>query len=287
MFIEIAAWFDKHGRDLPWREDGTPPWHILLCEVMSQQTPVARVLPAWLEWTERWPTPEALAQGRTDDVLRAWKSLGYPRRALRLRECAQVIVERHGGEVPHSEEELLALPGIGSYTAAAVMAFGFGKRSLVLDTNIRRVIARLHGEALPPPALTKPERERAAGMLPEDVDESVVWNAGVMELGALVCTARSPICSQCPVAEECGWRELGYPADLHAHRRRTQQWEGTMRQARGNIMRALRDSADPIPVASILEADPSRAEAALEGLLTDRLVERSGEHVFLPGSLDS
>lgn len=286
MFTELTAWFDARGRDLPWRRDGTPPWHILLCEVMSQQTPVARVLPAWLEWTERWPTPAHLASAGPDDVLRAWRSLGYPRRALRLRECAQTIVTDFGGEVPSSEEELLSLPGIGHYTAAAVVAFGFGGRSLVLDTNIRRVIGRLHGDALPPPTLTRAERERAAALLPEDPADAVAWNAATMELGALVCTARSPRCGECPIADHCAWRAAGFSADKHADRRRTQPWEGTIRQARGRIMAALRDSRDPVDVEALRRADPARADAALDGLLMDGLVVRSGDSVSLPGSLD-
>ncbi|WP_054952548.1 HhH-GPD family protein [Flaviflexus massiliensis] len=285
MFDELAWWFDQHGRDLPWREENTPPWHILICEVMSQQTPIARVLPAWTEWTQHWPTPSAMAQSSPEEVLRAWKSLGYPRRALRMRDCAQVIVERHDGEVPDTEEELLALPGIGAYTAAAILAFGFHKRALVLDTNIRRVIGRIHGEALPSPTLTKPERERALSLLPEDTAESVVWNAAVMELGALVCTARSPRCTECPLIDRCGWRELGYPPDQHASRRKTQAWEGTLRQSRGKIMGALRDSDHPLPVSELIAADPSQAELALAGLLEDGLVERLGDRVALPGSL--
>lgn len=287
MFTELTAWFDEHGRDLPWRSAHTPPWHIVICEVMSQQTPVIRVLPAWLEWTRRWPTPRDLAEASPEDVLRAWKSLGYPRRALRLRECARAIVDQHGGQVPTDEEELLALPGIGAYTAAAVVAFGFGGRSLVLDTNIRRVIARLHGQALPPPSLTRSERERAAQILPEDVDESVAWNAATMELGALVCTARSPRCGQCPVSEWCEWRAAGYPPDRFADRRRTQAWEGTMRQARGNVMAALRSSESPVEISILREADPSRIDQALEGLLSDGLIVSDGLVVSLPGSLDT
>lgn len=287
MFDELTAWFDGEGRDLPWRAPGTPPWHILICEVMSQQTPVVRVLPAWLEWTERWPTPRDLAEAGPDEVLRAWKSLGYPRRALRLRECAQTIVDEHGGVVPSTEGQLLALPGIGHYTAAAVIAFGFGGRSLVLDTNIRRVIARLHGEALPPPTLTKGERERAAALLPDGREESAAWNAGVMELGALICTARSPRCGECPVSDWCEWRQQGFPADRHAHRRRTQAWEGTIRQARGRIMKALRDSDGPVEITALRQADPARADEALKGLLADRLIARSGDSVSLPGSLDT
>lgn len=287
MFTELTAWFDEHGRDLPWREDGTPPWHILICEVMSQQTPVMRVLPAWREWTRRWPSPQDLAEARPADVLRAWKSLGYPRRALRLRECAQEIVDRHGGIVPSDEEELLALPGIGAYTAAAIVSFGFGGRSLVLDTNIRRVIARLNGEALPRPSLTRAEQARAASMLPEGIEESVAWNAATMELGALVCTARAPRCEECPLADWCEWRAADYPPDRFAGKRRTQPWEGTMRQARGQVMAALRASEDPVEISVLREADPSRIDKALEGLVSDGLVVSDGTTISLPGSLDT
>ena len=287
MFTELTAWFDEHGRDLPWREDGTPPWHILICEVMSQQTPVMRVLPTWREWTRRWPSPQDLAEASPDQVLRAWKSLGYPRRALRLRECAQEIVDRHGGIVPSDEEELLALPGIGAYTAAAVVAFGFGGRSLVLDTNIRRVIARLSGEALPRPSLTRAEQARAAAMLPEGIEESVAWNAATMELGALICTARAPRCEECPLSDWCEWRASGYPPDRFAEKRRTQPWEGTMRQARGQVMAALRASHGPVEISVLQETDPSRIDEALEGLVSDGLVVSDGTMISLPGSLDT
>lgn len=287
MFTELTAWFDEHGRDLPWREHGTPPWHILICEVMSQQTPVVRVLPAWREWTRRWPSPQDLAEARPDHVLRAWKSLGYPRRALRLRECAQEIVDRHGGIVPSDEEELLALPGIGAYTAAAVVAFGFGGRSLVLDTNIRRVIARLNGDALPRPSLTRAEKARAAAMLPEGIEESVAWNAATMELGALICMARAPRCEECPLSDWCEWRAAGYPPDRFAGKRRTQPWEGTMRQARGQVMAALRASHGPVEISVLREADPSRIDEALEGLVSDGLVVSDGTMISLPGSLDA
>lgn len=287
MFSELTAWFDEYGRELPWRQDGTPPWHILICEVMSQQTPVVRVLPAWYEWTKRWPTPRDLAEASPEDTLRAWKSLGYPRRALRLRQCAQVIVDKHDGEVPSDEHELLSLPGIGTYTAAAVVAFGYGRRALVLDTNIRRVIARLHGEALPRPHMTRSEQKRAAAMLPDEIDESVVWNAATMELGALVCTARSPRCTECPISDWCQWRAAGYPADEHARHRRKQPWEGTLRQARGSVMAALRASDSAVEISLLREADPERIDAAVAGLVSDGLIVRDGSRVALPGSLEA
>jgi A/G-specific adenine glycosylase len=234
----------------------------------------------------RWPTPADLAAAPPADILRAWDRLGYPRRALRLQECARVIVADHGGEVPETEEELLALPGIGAYTAAAVAAFAHGRRAVVLDTNVRRVLGRvIEGRALPAPALGRAERERAAGYLPAGVEASVRWNVGVMELGALVCTARSPRCVECPLLDRCAWVAAGRPEDEHAHRRRTQAWHGTDRQVRGRIMAHLRrlpdgltagrqdllaagaDGADPAAL-----ADPGQPARALASLVADRLV---------------
>lgn len=288
MMEKIFAWYDIRGRDLPWRRPGTTPWEVLLCEVMSQQTPVARVIPAWEAWRRRWPTPPDLAQASEAEVLRAWDRLGYPRRALRLRECAAAITERHGGRVPSGLEELLALPGIGPYTAGAVRAFGFGLRALVLDTNIRRVLARLGGAALPPPSLTKAEEALARELLPADDGLSARWNQAIMELGALVCTARSPRCEECPVTEDCRWRAAGYPADEHAGRRKTQAWKGTARQARGMIMAVLREhsSADVEDLKAML-ADHPRAEEALTGLVADGLAEAHGHRLYLAGSLTS
>lgn len=283
----LSQWFDEHGRDLPWREDGTDPWAILVCEVMSQQTPVARVITPWRQWLDLWPTPADLAAANPAEVLRVWGSLGYPRRALRLQECAAEIASRHGNAVPDTEEELLALPGVGPYTAAAVMAFGFGKRALVLDTNIRRVLARLGGTALPSPSLTKADIAKAATYLPEDRAESVAWNTAIMELGALVCTATNPACGQCPLTEHCQWRAGGYPADEHKARRKVQGWEGTMRQARGQIMAVLRSASTPVPVETALAATDDRGEKALASLLADGLAVRNESHVGLPGSLES
>lgn len=285
MFTDLTYWYDHHGRDLPWRRPGTSPWSILVCEVMSQQTPVARVIPAWTAWMERWPTPAHLAQAETADVLRAWDRLGYPRRALRLRECAATIVERHGGDVPTTESELLALPGIGQYTAAALLAFAFQRRSVVLDTNTRRVLARLHGDALPPPSLTTSERERAATFVPDDDDAAAAWNTALMELGALVCTASLPRCEACPLAQHCEWLAAGRPADRFAHRRRTQTFEGTLRQARGKVMALLRDSDGPVTRDEALaeaSTDADQAHEALQTLAADGLVSVDEAIVSLP-----
>ena len=271
----ILTWYDEHRRDLPWRQPGTSAWAVLVSEVMLQQTPVARVEPAWRAWLRRWPEPAALAAATPAQVLRAWDRLGYPRRALRLREAAAAIRDRHGGVVPREREALLALPGIGSYTAAAVRSFAYGERDVVLDTNVRRVLARaLDGQALPAPALTRAEERRAAAVLPPDAATSARWNVGLMELGALVCTARNPRCDACPLAAVCRWRATGHPGDAHAHRRRTQAWEGTDRQARGRLMAALRDAVEPLEEGELPRwGDDDQRARALAGLITDGLVE--------------
>ena len=163
----VIDWFRHHGRDLPWRHEDTTPWAVLVSEVMLQQTPVVRVLPRWTDWMQRWPTPADLADAPTAEVLRAWDRLGYPRRALRLQDCAQTIVREHGGVVPRGIEALRALPGIGEYTAAAVTAFAHHERAVVVDTNIRRVLARsVQGLALPAPSYSAAERALATRTLP-------------------------------------------------------------------------------------------------------------------------
>jgi A/G-specific adenine glycosylase len=276
----VVAWFGEHARDLPWRDPACGPWGVLVSEVMLQQTPVVRVEPAWRAWLERWPEPADLAAASPADVLRAWDRLGYPRRALRLQECARVLVQRHGGAVPDDEAALLALPGIGSYTAAAVRAFAFGRRSVVLDTNVRRVLARVaEGAALPAPALTTAERRLAEEFVPADDAGAARWAAASMELGALVCVARAPRCGVCPVRDACTWRLAGSPPDAHAPRRRTQGWAGTDRQVRGRIMALLRDALEPAPAHAVAEVWPDavQRDRCLASLLADGLVERVGE----------
>ncbi|SED56475.1 A/G-specific adenine glycosylase [Ruania alba] len=270
----VMGWYATHARDLPWRSPDASAWSVLVSEIMLQQTPVVRVEPAWRAWLQRWPTPADLAAATPAQVLRAWDRLGYPRRALRLREAAIAITERHGGQVPSDEEDLLALPGIGSYTAAAVAAFAFRRRSVVLDTNVRRVLGRLvHGTALPPPSPRRAETATALDLLPADPETSARWNVAVMELGALVCTARAPRCADCPVAAQCRWRAAGYPPDEHAARRRTQAWHGTDRQARGRVLAALRteDELRPDQVRD-LWPDGDQLARVLTGLLTDQLL---------------
>src|SRR6185312_13118549 len=206
---EITDWYLAHARDLPWRRKSAGPWAVMVSEFMLQQTPVVRVLPVWEAWMERWPTPAALAAEPVAEAVKAWGRLGYPRRALRLHAAATVIVQEHAGLVPGTEAELLALPGIGTYTAAAIACFAFKVPTVVVDTNIRRVHARLvSGNALPEQNQNAAELALAARLLPAsgpgDPNGTALangWNIAVMELGALVCTARSPRCEDCPVLE--------------------------------------------------------------------------------------
>jgi len=273
----VLAWFDVHARDLPWRAADRTAWGVLVSEVMLQQTPVVRVEPAWRAWMDRWPAPGDLARAGTADVLRAWDRLGYPRRALRLQDCARAVVDRHDGVVPATEAELLALPGVGAYTAAAVLAFAHGRRSVVLDTNVRRVLARVAaGVALPAPSQTVAEVRLAESFVPDDGVLAARWAAASMELGALVCTARAPRCAQCPVADLCAWRSAGLPPDAHAARRRTQAWAGTDRQVRGRVMALLREALGPVPDTAVdaVWPDVRQLERCVDGLVTDGLVAR-------------
>lgn len=270
----VIDWFQSAGRDLPWRHRGVSPWAILVSEVMLQQTPVVRVLPRWLAWQERWPTPQALADAPVADVLRAWDRLGYPRRALRLRECAIEVTARYDGQLPADDAQLRSLPGIGEYTAAAVMAFGFGQRSVVLDTNVRRVIARfLGGTAGPPPHLTAGERAAAAAIVPAEPAQAARWAAASMELGALICTARRPLCDECPIARTCRWRAAGYPAAAPNATRRTQAWHGTDRQVRGKVMALLRSRPELTwaEIRAEVTAPDAQLERSVAGLVSDGL----------------
>ena len=275
----VLAWYKKNKRDLPWRN--TDAWGVLVSEIMLQQTPVARVLPIYIEWMKRWPTPEALAAATPAQVITAWGRLGYPRRALRLHECAKVISTQYKGQIPETQSELRELPGIGDYTSAAIVAFAFEGRSLVLDINIRRVFARvIDGVEVPTAAPTKSEREKREKLIPSKNPH--VWAAATMELGALICTAKNPKCGQCPLADQCIWRSLDYP--LSDQPKRTQSWHGTDRQCRGVIVQALREN----PALSKKEIMqlwdvPSQVEKALLTLLEDGLVvAQKGQRFSLP-----
>jgi A/G-specific adenine glycosylase len=273
----VLRWYGEHARDLPWRHPDASPWSVLVSELMLQQTPVARVLPVHAAWLERWPRPADLAAAPSGDAVRAWGRLGYPRRALRLHAAATEITRRHGGEVPDSYEELLDLPGVGDYTAAAVASFAYRQRHVVLDTNVRRVFARaLGGTELPPASVTRPERERAAAVLPQDAETAATWAVAVMELGALVCTAAAPRCSDCPIATRCAWRAAGHPAYDGPPRRR-QLWTGTDRQCRGRLMAVLRETPGPVHRGSLAVAwpDTEQRERCLQALVGDGLVAQA------------
>jgi A/G-specific adenine glycosylase len=278
---ELLAWFDRERRDLPWRDPKVSAWQILVSEFMLQQTPVARVLPIWLDWVARWPTPSATAAAGAADVLRAWGKLGYPRRAKRLHECATVIAAEHGDVVPDDVPTLLTLPGVGSYTARAIACFAYGQSVPVVDTNVRRVLARaVHGRAdAGAPSAIRDEAD-VSRLLPDD-DTAPSFSAALMELGALVCTARTPRCGICPLSN-CAWRTAGYPAaDTPA--RRVQKYAGTDRQVRGRLLDVLRASDSPVTRGELDIAwltDTAQRDRALDSLLVDGLVEQTGDGLF-------
>ena len=273
----VLRWYAEHARDLPWRAADASPWAVLVSEVMLQQTPVARVEPVWREWMTRWPTPASLAAEPAGEAVRAWGRLGYPRRALRLHACAVAIESQHEGQVPAGETDLRALPGIGVYTAAAVACFAFGARTPVLDTNVRRVLARaLTGQALAPPSLTRAEVTQARHVLPAKAETSVRWNVGVMELGALVCTARAPLCEECPIRSRCAWVARGRPSS-GGPARPAQRWHGTDRQCRGRLLQLVREHDDWLPHEAFITAwpdDDAQRERCLSALLGEGLLQR-------------
>ncbi len=278
----VITWFDEHARDLPWRRPDAGPWGVMVSEFMLQQTPVSRVLPVYEQWVARWPRPADLAKEAPGEAVRAWGRLGYPRRALRLHGAAVAITERHGGDVPTEHAQLLALPGIGEYTAAAVASFAYGQRHAVLDTNVRRVFARaVTGVQYPPNATTAAERKLARALLPENEGTASHWAAASMELGALICTAKNEACHRCPIAAQCAWRLAGKPAH-DGPPRRGQTYAGTDRQVRGKLLAVLRESVEgPVPQ-SVLDRvwdEPVQRARALDGLVADGLVEP------LPGGL--
>ncbi|MFG3304293.1 A/G-specific adenine glycosylase [Streptomyces wuyuanensis] len=271
----VLAWFDQNARDLPWRRPEAGAWGVMVSEFMLQQTPVNRVLPVYEQWLARWPRPADLAAEAPGEAVRAWGRLGYPRRALRLHGAAVAITERHGGDVPSEHAQLLALPGIGEYTAAAVASFAYGQRHPVLDTNVRRVFARaVTGVQYPPNATTAAERRLARALLPDDEPRAARWAAASMELGALVCTARNEDCGRCPVAGLCAWRLAGKPAH-DGPPRRGQAYAGTDRQVRGKLLAVLREAVRPVPRAVLDRVwdEPVQRARALDGLVSDGLVE--------------
>lgn len=279
----VTTWYAANARDLPWRRPGASAWSVMVSEFMLQQTPVSRVLPVHEEWLRTWPTPSDLAAAPAGEAVRAWGRLGYPRRALRLHASAVAITQRHGGQVPDTYAELVELPGIGDYTAAAIASFAFGRAHPVLDTNVRRVLGRaISGIEYPAANLTRAERDLAGSLVPEQDPE--VWAVAVMELGALVCTATSPRCADCPVLELCAWQRAGRPA-YDGPARKGQTYAGTDRQCRGRLLAVLRDATGSVP-RSALDAvwtEELQRGRALASLLADGLVVRRGSRYSLPG----
>lgn len=278
----VLDWFDDHARDLPWRRPEATPWSVMVSEFMLQQTPVARVLPVHAAWLEEWPTPADLAAAPTGEAVRAWGRLGYPRRALRLHAAATAIAAEHGGEVPAAYDDLIALPGVGDYTAAAIATFAYGRRHVVLDTNVRRVLARaVGGVELPGRSVTRAERDLAASVLPLDPATAAGWNVGTMELGALVCTASDPSCARCPLVERCAWVAAGRPA-YDGPPRPVQTWAGTDRQCRGRLLAVVRDASGPVAASTLdaVWADVDQRQRCLASLVADGLVTQVGPAAY-------
>ncbi len=276
LTARVSDWYQRNARDLPWRHPDASPWAVLVSEVMLQQTPVSRVLPAWHAWLERWPTPADLAVAPVAEAIRMWGRLGYPRRAVRLHECATVLVERYDGQVPSDLTALLSLPGIGSYTARAVAVFAFRDRHPVVDTNVRRVVARaVEGLADAGPSTSAAELIAVDALLPTEPEPAAVASIALMELGALVCTARNPACDRCPLAADCAWLQSGSPP-LTGPSRRPQRYAGTDRQVRGLLLAVLREADAPVPKEQldVVWSDPVQRERALAALVTDGLAHR-------------
>lgn len=284
----LPSWYRQTARDLPWRRaafhEEFGAWGVLVSEFMLQQTPVNRVIPHLDAWLERWPTPTAMAAATTAEVVRQWANLGYPRRALWLHRAAVEVVERHAGVVPREVESLLALSGIGDYTARAVAVFSYGDRHPVVDTNTRRVLARAVLGRAHPAAPSRRDLALMESLLPTSVAEAAVVNAAAMELGATVCTARAPRCEQCPLAAGCAWLRAGRP-DTGDERRRQAAYEGSDRQARGAVLRLLREAApDAVPLTAVIPEwpDPQQRDRAIDSLIADGLAEADGEGLALP-----
>ncbi|WEV73154.1 A/G-specific adenine glycosylase [Bifidobacterium sp. ESL0790] len=263
MKSELFSWWDENARDLPWRFGRTTPWGILISEVMSQQTQMSRVVQYWTNWMDVWPDAASLAKASTAEVITAWGRLGYPRRALRLQECAKVVAEQYDNELPKTYDELVALPGIGDYTASAVISFAFGERIAVIDTNVRRVLWRtFKGEESLGGSARPEERKLANAVLPKDAEESVIWNEALIELGALVCTAKNPKIDEDPWVGHNRFYAAGCPGMGEKRTRPRQSFKGTNRQVRGIVLNALRALADSEPATG--KGSPSSEKASVK-----------------------
>lgn len=282
---ELLDWYRSAARELPWRNDEVTAWGILLSEIMLQQTQVDRVLPIWQQWMLRWPRPADLAQAPTHEVLVAWGRLGYPRRALRLHETAKVITAEYGGQVPDDVDTLLQLPGIGDYTARAVAVFAHGKRHPVVDTNVRRVIARIrNAQAQAGPPRTRLDHAETAEFLPEDAATAREASYAIMEFGAVLCTAVAPRCETCPIRQHCAWAQAGFPSYSGPAPAKQKPYQGSLREARGSILGILRAAPEhPHELSELIDQrDPGRWQRALSSLLSDGLIVAVAPHGAVP-----
>ena len=279
----VLDWWRARGRDLPWRAT-RDPWAVLVCEVMAQQTQVARVAERWGPFLERFPTPATCATAPAADVLRLWSGLGYNRRALALHRCAVAVVERHGGALPRDIDALQALPGIGPYTARAVAAFAFEDDHGVVDTNTARVLARWAGERLGPRAM------QAAADAAVPSGRAWAWNQALLDLGATVCTRRAPRCEACPATARCAWHIGGRPdpdpADgSHGVSGGQSRFEGSDRHGRGRLVEGLRSGpvrATQLAAVMGWPEDPARAHRVAATLVADGLAVRDRGCYELP-----
>jgi A/G-specific adenine glycosylase len=276
VVAQLLEWYAHSARELPWRRDDATPWAVLVSEIMLAQTPVARVVPVYTAWLTRWPSAADLAADTAAEAVRMWGKLGYPRRALRLHEGARVLVAEHDGQVPHDIDALLRLPGVGDYTARAVAAFAFGQRAPVVDTNVRRVQARLiRGQGEAGPASTTRDLAAVDALLPPAPRTAARLSIALMEFGALVCTAKSPDCQRCPLASRCAWQQAGRPP-YAGPVAKPQRFAGTDRQVRGRLLDVLRATPHPVGRAQLDLAwpEPVQRDRALASLLADGLVTR-------------
>ncbi len=277
LHASIFSWITPRLRQLPWR-DTRDPWHVLVSEVMLQQTGVSRAMPKWQIFVDAFATPADCAGAPLGDVLRLWQGLGYPRRARNLQAAARVIVEQHGGLTPSTLDELLALPGVGPYTARAVLAFAFEEDAAVVDTNIARVLARFHGRTL---------KARDAQKLADDwvpQGEAWLWNQALMDLGATICRPQ-PTCDECPLSEKCSWRGTGTDPSVGSAGVSVAQarFEGSDRQARGRLIKQLGECAVPIhAVAEIMDRSAEIAMRLVDDLISDGLIIRQNDELSLP-----
>lgn len=285
----LNAWFRANARPLPWRDSDVTPWGVLVSEFMSQQTQVDRVAPRWQEWMERWPTPADLAAAPPGEAVKAWDRLGYPRRALWLHRTAEMITNDHGGIVPRDVETLLSFPGVGDYTARAIAVFAYGERHPVVDTNTRRVLARLRFGIAQAGMPSQSDLDDLEVILPTDVEDAAVFNAAIMELGATVCTARAAECGSCPLSRWCRWAADGYPDNAPQKRPKQAQFEGSDRQVRGRIMALVRAASSGVLETEAIAAatqgllrDEAQPRRALDSLIKDGLLEWEGNTLTLP-----